>query len=155
HGFEKIITNMYANLSQGVEMLFLFAFEFGRHSAAALTHFAFLVVLALLILAYARRFGFPAAGVCPALLVLLTPVVGIDATSAYNDVVTAAIVFTVFYLTRICVAEELPGGLLIPIGLVAGFGYAAKYTALLCVPYAMAVVAWSFLRSKKPVLKPL
>jgi hypothetical protein len=43
HGFERITTNMYANLSQGIELLFLFAFAFGRHSAAALTHFAFLL----------------------------------------------------------------------------------------------------------------
>lgn len=39
HGFRRITTNMYANLSQGVEMLYLFAFAFGRHSAAALVHF--------------------------------------------------------------------------------------------------------------------
>src|SRR5581483_602795 len=39
HGFHRITTNMYANLSQGLEMLFLFAFAFGRHSAAALVHF--------------------------------------------------------------------------------------------------------------------
>jgi len=41
HGFERITTNMYASLSQGIEMLFLFAFAFGRHSAAALTHSPF------------------------------------------------------------------------------------------------------------------
>ena len=31
HGFTRITTNMYANLSEGVEMLFLFAYAFGRH----------------------------------------------------------------------------------------------------------------------------
>src|ERR1019366_8789946 len=67
HGFERITTDLYANFSQGVEMLFLFAFAFGRHSAAALTHFAFLVTLPFAILSYARRFGFPVAGVCGAL----------------------------------------------------------------------------------------
>src|SRR5574341_676363 len=46
-GFERITTHMYANLSQGLEMLFLFAFSFGRQSAAALVHFAFLVSLPL------------------------------------------------------------------------------------------------------------
>src|SRR5207249_1776434 len=129
HGFVRITTNMYANLSQGVEMLFLFAFAFGRHSAAALTHFPFLVALPLAMLSYARRFGFTVAGVCGALLVFASPVVGIDGTVAYNDVATACIVFTVFYLTSIWAAEESSSGLLAPIGLVAGFGYAAKYTA--------------------------
>src|SRR6266849_8127151 len=106
HGFERITTNMYANLSQGVEMLFLFAFAFGRHSAAALTHFAFLVALPLAMLSYARRFGFTVAGVCGALLVFVSPVVGLDGTVAYNDVATACLVFTAFYLARIWAAEE-------------------------------------------------
>lgn len=66
HGFRRITTNMYANLSQGVEMLHLFAFAFGRHSAAALVHFCFLATLPLAMLCYARRFAFPAAGVAEA-----------------------------------------------------------------------------------------
>src|SRR5215472_9997144 len=46
HGFHRITNDMYASFSQGIEMLFLFAFDFGRHSAAALVHFAYLVALA-------------------------------------------------------------------------------------------------------------
>jgi hypothetical protein len=155
HGFERLTTNMYGNLSQGVEMLFLFAFAFGRHSAAALTHFAFLVTLTLAILCYARRSGFPVAGVCAALLVFASPVAGIDGASAYNDVATACIVFTVFYLTRIWEPDSSTAALLAPIGLVAGFGYAAKYTACLAVPYALAVVGWKAMRRGAPTLKPL
>src|SRR5260221_12424156 len=154
HGFERITTNLYANLSQGVEMLFLFAFAFGRHSAAALTHFAFLVALPLAMLCYARRFGFTAAGVCAALLVFVSPVVGMDGSVAYNDVATACIVFTAFYLAHIWAAESNPA-LLVPLGLVAGFGDAAKYTAFLAVPYVLGVVAWRSIRGGKPVLKPL
>ena len=153
HGFERITTNMYANLSEGVEMLFLFAFAFGRHSAAALTHFAFLVTLPLAMLCYARRFGFPVAGVCGALLVFASPVAGMDGTVAYNDVATACIVFTAFYLAQIWASDESNGGLLVPLGLVAGFGYAAKYTALLAVPYALGIVGWKSIRGKQPVLK--
>src|SRR2546427_5100561 len=146
HGFERVTTNMYANLSQGVEMLFLFAFAFGRHSAAALTHFAFLVTLPLAMLCYARRFGFPVAGVCAALLVFVSPVVGMDGSVAYNDVATACIVFTAFYLSQIWAASESNRTLLIPLGLAAGFGYAAKYTAFLAVPYALGMVAWKTIR---------
>jgi len=153
HGFERITTNMYASLSEGIELLFLFAFAFGRHSAAALTHFAFLVTLPLAMLSYARRFGFPAAGVCAALLVFVSPVAGMDGTVAYNDIATACIVFTVFYLAQIWASDESNSGLLVPLGLVAGFGYAAKYTAFLAVPYALGIVAWKSIRGGQPVVK--
>ena len=46
HGFHPIVWNLYASLSEGAEMLFLFAFAFGRHSAASMVHFAFLLALA-------------------------------------------------------------------------------------------------------------
>ncbi len=155
HGFRLLTTNMYGNLSQGVEMLFLFAFAFGRHSAAALTHFAFLVTLAVATLSYGRRIGFPTVGVCASLLVFASPVMGIDGISAYNDVATACVIFTVFYLTHIWAAEEANAALLAPIGLVAGFGYAAKYTAFLAVPYALGVIAWTSIRRRARLLQPL
>ncbi len=135
HGFRQIATSMYANLSQGMEMLFLFAFAFGRHSAAALVHFAFLMTLPLLMLGYARRFQLGAAGITGALLVFLSPVVGIDGASAYNDVAVACVLFALFYLLQI---TDQRRALLIPIGLLAGFSYALKYTAGLAIPYVLA-----------------
>ena len=45
HGFVRIPWNLYANLTQGIELLFLFAYSFGRLSAAALVHFSFLATL--------------------------------------------------------------------------------------------------------------
>ena len=98
HGFRQITTSMYANLSQGMEMLFLFSFAFGRHSAAALVHFAFLMSLPLLMAAYARRFELGIAGMVGGLLVFLSPVVGIDGSSAYNDVAVACVLlaFSIF-----------------------------------------------------------
>jgi 4-amino-4-deoxy-L-arabinose transferase-like glycosyltransferase len=141
HGFHRITTNMYASLSQGVEMLFLFAFAFGKHSAAALVHLAFLLALAWQMVAYGRRAGFPFVAACAAFLVLASPVVGIDAASAYNDVAVAAIAFTVFQLLELWDSGR-EARLLVAIGLVAGFAYAAKYTAALAVPYAIGYVGW-------------
>ena len=46
-------------------------------------------------------------------------------------------------------------GLLIPIGLLAGFCYASKYTAFLAVPYAFIFIAWKLLREHQAVIKPL
>jgi hypothetical protein len=140
HGFHRITNNMYASLSQGVEMLYLWAFALGQHSAAAMVHFAFLVALVWQMFRYGRRIGLPLAGACGALLVFASPVVGVDGTSAYNDVAVAAIAFTLFHLLQIWDDARSPR-LLVAIGLVAGFGYAAKYTACLGVVYALGFVA--------------
>src|SRR5258706_494606 len=81
-----IAANMFAALSEGVEMLYVPAFAIGRHSAAALLHFTFLLVLAMLVCTYGKRIGKPLAGAAAALLVYASPVVGIDGTTAYIDV---------------------------------------------------------------------
>ncbi len=149
HGFVRITTNMYAGLGQGVEMLFVPAFAFGRNSAAALVHLAFAIALALAMFAYGRRIGKPWVGAAGALLTYLSPIVGKTAPIAYVDAGVAAIAFAVFYWLEIW-DEERNARLLIPIGLLAGYGYAAKYTAFVMVLYALGFVAW---RSKK--LRPL
>ncbi len=132
HGFPAITTNIYASLSQGAELLFLFAFAWGRHSSAALTHLVFLYALSTLVLSYARRFGFPVAA---AALVFLTPVAALDAASAYNDIALAAVVFGAFYLLEIW-DRERHNALLVAIGVLCGFAFAIKYTAFLALPYA-------------------
>ena len=141
HGFKPVLTNVYSTLSGGVDILFVPAFAIGRHSAAALTHFAFLIALALAVLSYGRRIGQPTAGAAAALLVYLSPVVGIDGTSAYNDVAVAAIVFSVFYWVQIWDSQQ-EGRVLIAVGLLAGYCYAAKYTAFVMLLYAVGFVAW-------------
>ena len=75
HGFHTITWNLYASLSQGMEMLFLFAFAFGRHSAAALVHLAFLVALVWQMGIWGVRHGMAWVGVCGAALVALSPMV--------------------------------------------------------------------------------
>jgi len=159
HGSEPLTNDMYAMLSQGVEMLFVPAFAIGRHSAAALVHFAFSVALALAMLAYGRRIGKPWAGAAGALLTFASPVVGADASAAYVDVATAAIVFGVFYWTEVWDdSEQRRLSLLIPVGLLAGYAYAAKYTAFPIAIYALGFVAWRcrrlrpITRSLRPVL---
>jgi len=149
HGFERITTNMYANLSQGVELLFLFAYAFGRHSAAALTHLAFLGALPALLLAYGRRTGCGGAGAFAACLVFASPVFGIDGASAYNDVAVAALLLTVFYLTRLW-AEQPSLPLAAAAGMVAGFCYGCKYTAFLAVPYGLLAIGFSAWRKRLP-----
>jgi 4-amino-4-deoxy-L-arabinose transferase-like glycosyltransferase len=150
HGFHPIHDNFYAALPAGVEMLYLFAFAFGRHSAASLVHFGLLLALAWQMFAWARRAGHPLAGVCAGTLVFLSPMVGVDGTSAHNDVAVAAIAFTLFHalwLWRDSGSTRLLAG----IGLLAGFAFATKYTAGLAVPYAVGWVAWNSRRRLRDV----
>jgi len=55
-----------------------------------------------------------------------------------------------YYLLRIWEVER-DSRLLVPIGLVAGFAYAAKYTAAVILVYALGFVLWKS-RSKRAVL---
>lgn len=153
-GFEKVTTDFYAMLGQGVELLFAPAFAVGRHSAAALVHLSFAVALALAVLAYGRRLGYPWVGATGALLTFMAPVLGKSAASAYIDAGAAAIVFGVFYWLEIWAAggdDERDWRLLIPAGLLAGYAYAAKYTAFTIGVYALVFVAWKA-RRLRPVL---
>ena len=141
HGFQRIGWNMYASLPEGAEMLFLAAFSFGRHSAAAMVHFAFLLALAWQMFAYGRRSGLALAGACGALLVFCSPLIGVDGTSAYVDVAAASAAFTLFHLLQVWDSDR-SRRLLWIIGMVAGFCYAIKYTGWIAVPYALGFVAW-------------
>ncbi len=153
HGFVRITTNLYANLSQGLELLFLFAYVFGRHSSAAMVHLLFLFALAWLMICWGRRRGRPQVGAAAALFTFMSPVIGVDGISAYNDVAVAAVVFTVFYFLDIWREQrQLPW--LMAAGLMAGFAYAIKYTAFVAVPYALAVVAWNSWRARQNWWRP-
>jgi len=152
-GFPLITNDFYANLTQGIELLFLFAFEYGKHSAAAMVHFAFWIALPLMILSYGRRVGHPLAGVAAALFTALAPVVGMDGSIAYVDVALAAFAFALFYVLQIWDETRDPR-LLILIGLLAGFAYEVKYTGGVAAVYAVGFIAWKQWRAKKPVLRP-
>jgi hypothetical protein len=135
HAMVRIDTNMYAALSQGLEMLFLWAFAFGRHSAAAVVHCAFYLAAPLLMLRFGQRAGAPAAGAAAGLFLLCAPVALVDGTSAYIDAATACVAFAVVYL----VERGAPPWLA---GLLCGFAYALKYTAGVALLYPLLRYAW-------------
>ncbi len=159
HGFVRVPENIYFNISQGVEMLFLMALAFGKHSAAALVHFGFLVTLPLLMVSFGRRFGCAIAGAAAGLFVYASPVVGVDGLSAYVDVALAAALFAMFYLLQIWDGQR-QNRVLIPVSILAGFAFAVKYTAIVAGLYALGFVAWKLWQSaasgtisRKPALK--
>jgi hypothetical protein len=164
HGFVRIPTSIFANFPQGMELLFLFAFVFGKHSSAALVHFSFLAALPWLILCYGRRFGFPRAAAVAAVLTFASPIVGVDGVSAYVDVALATIGFALFYVLQIWDANRQPG-LLVVAGVLAGFAFAVKYTGVMALLYALIFVSrtgllacpWKDLarQARRPVLLAL
>jgi 4-amino-4-deoxy-L-arabinose transferase-like glycosyltransferase len=156
-GFGHITTNMYANMPAGADMLFVYAFAFGRHSAAALVHWTFLPLTAILLVQLGRRFGMPSAGAAAALLTVLSPVVQIDAASAYVDVALLGTLLVLFYLLLIDERESKDEhwGLPAAIGALAGFAFACKMTAVLAIPFALAYVVLARVRRRRYVLRDL
>ena len=154
HGFVAITTTMYAGLGQGAELLYALAFAFGRHSAAALVHLSFAIALAIAMLAYGFRIGKWWVGAGAALVVYLSPVVGKDASAAYIDLVPAAVVFAAFYFLELW-EESGDDRLLIPIGLLSGYAYATKYTAVTILPLALSWILWRKFKSHQAVIKPV
>jgi hypothetical protein len=153
-GFGRDTGNLYAHLSQGLDMLFLFAFSYGRHSSATLIHFAFLVLLPCLMLCYGRRFGRAPAFVLGASLVYLSPVVGIAGTGAGNDLAVACTLFGLFYILQIW-DRSRDEHLLWIAGLLARFACALQYTAGLAVFFALGFVGWRLSRNRLLFWRPI
>lgn len=154
HGFGRVTTSMYGNMPLAIEMLFLFAFSLGRHSAAALVHFSFLIALPFAIVVFGRRFGHPRAGVVAAILVYASPIFGFDGSSAYVDVAAACVAFTLFALMQRW--DETREPCLVPlIGLLAGYAYSVKLTLFVAIPYAVIFVLWKLWRRRAEIAKPM
>jgi hypothetical protein len=140
------LESMYAAMPQGTEMLFLFAFSIGKHSAAALVHLSLLLVLPFLIILYGLRFGIsPAASVTAALLVFAAPLVGVDGSSAYIDVALAAFAFAAAWSLALW-RQTRRNGALVAACLLAGFCLATKYTGVALALFAACVMVWEWRR---------
>ena len=150
-GFDWDFHSIYTSLSQGMEMLFLVAFSFGKHSSAALVEVSFQAALPLLMVCYGRRFGFPRAAAFAAILTFACPVLGIAGSSAYLDVSVATLLFAVFYLLQVWY-EENSSKLLFLIGILCGLCYAIKYTAVVALLFAVGFVCWRRAVRRVPVL---
>ena len=137
HGFEAITTNVYAQISQGAEMLYLFAYAIGRESAAKIVHLAFLIATAGAILCLARRLRADLAGVFATVVYFTCPVVIPDATSAYNDCALAFTLFAVFCVLLLWWSDGSRQWLF-PLGLLIGFSFAVKYTGVIAIAAALA-----------------
>ena len=140
-GFSNRI-GFYDLLPQGVEMLFAFGVAFGGFSAAKLIQFAFLVASVPLLMAIGKRLKLePIVSALAAAFYVVTPVVGVSGTCAYNDAALVFFVLVVFYLL-LAWRQESSDLLLVPAGLAAGFCYAIKITGLLIPALALLYLLW-------------
>jgi hypothetical protein len=89
HGF-KGLTNLPVRLPEGLGLLALPAFAFGRHPAAALVNVAFFGTLLMLMLCYGRRIGQPRAGIGAAVLLFASTMIG--------QSTIAGVLVAIFYL---------------------------------------------------------
>ena len=140
HGFEAFTTSVYGYLSQGAEMLYLFAYAFGRHSAAKLVHFSFFIAALGAMLLFGRRYGLWRAAVAGVVLYACSPVVGMDGTVAYNDCALAFYQFLMFYALAVWWGDGEHSWLWV-IGVLAGFCFAVKYTGVYAPAAASLLVA--------------
>src|SRR5205085_1727451 len=144
--------DFYGILPQGMEMLYLFAFAFGQHSAAKLVHFAFLISTAPVLVAIGRRLGISdTVSWVAAALYLCAPVVGISGTCAYTDAALVCCILSTFYFL-VAWRQEGEAKYLIPAGLLAGFCYAIKLSALLIPAFAFVFVLIECRRNPKLAL---
>lgn len=154
HGFIAMPWHMYAQLSQGFDLLFIMAFALGRQSATAVVHCVFLLALPWMLLRFGQRTGHPAAGAVAGLLVFASPVVMVDGASAYNDVALAAVLFALFYLCEVALSGW-QRGLAAALGLLAGYAFGVKYTAAVALPFAFVMLIVALRRAREAWLRPV
>ncbi len=124
HGFQPGSTVL-----EGSQLLLLPAFAFGRHVGAEFVTLGVLASLSLLVFCYARRVGYPVAGVTAALLTYAAPAICRHFSVANIDAFGAAAVFALFYLIRLWDRQHaLP--LSVSIGILAGYCLIAKQTVI-------------------------
>jgi hypothetical protein len=148
HGFVPITTTLYASFSQGAEMLYLFAFSLGRHSAAKLVHFSFFAATLAAMLSFAKRHGAWRAGVVAVALFACSPIVLPDVTSTYNDAALAFYEFMLFYGLLLWWKDR--ESISLPtLGILAGFCFALKYTGGVAFAALLPLVCWKTLRDSR------
>ena len=141
HGFPDRLT-FYDVLPQGMEMLYTVAFAFGRHSAAKLVEFGFLLASVPLIFRIGRRLRLnEMASLVAASAYFCAPIVGLSGSSSYTDAAGVFFALASFYLLLVWTDTEDPRYLL-PAGLLAGFCYAVKlpggFAVLAAVSFVLA-----------------
>ena len=156
HALVPATNSVYSFLSQGVEMVYLFAYSFGRANAPKIVHFGLFLATLAAIVSFARRFLTGAAGWIAAGLYAFASIVPKDATMAYNDCALAFFVLLTFHSLMLW-RERRSLQLLIVTAALAGFCFSVKFTAApLLAACGLAVIAapWRGAESLRETLRP-
>lgn len=153
HRLVRVPDNMFAHFPQAVEMLFLHAFSVGRHSAASLVQYFFLISLAALIYSYGRRLGMPEAGALASFAVYAAPLIGWTGTRAYIDVSVAAAIFGMFFVLHIWDSDRAKGALVLA-GVIGGFAFASKYTAAPAILLGLILIGRTLIQRREWSFRP-
>ena len=141
----------YEMVPQGIELLFTVAFSIGRHSAAKLVHFGFLLAAVPLLVRIGRRLGMSdTAALAAAGFYFCAPIAGICGTSAYNDAAMVFFILAAFYLLLVW-RDLRDDRYLLPLGIAAGFCYAVKFSGIVVLPLAM-LAALAISRRLRPLV---
>ncbi|HEX4772275.1 MAG TPA: glycosyltransferase family 39 protein [Bryobacteraceae bacterium] len=152
HAFTPLATSFYAGLPQGAESIYMIAFAFGGHSAAALVQYAYWMLLPWIALCLFQRMNRPLAGLVAGILLFTSPLVAMDGTSAYVDVFLMSALAAAFALTERSLTENsFRFG--VAAGMVAGFAVAIKYTAYPAPIYVAGVLAWAHRRIPRSAVR--
>lgn len=147
HRIIPFIDNFYASLSEGSEIQAMPGFLIGRHCVPGIVQLVYLLSATALIVRFGSRIVSSRMGWTAGFLFFATPAVGYVSTQALNDMAVSAVVFGTFYgLYRWWESRE--DRWLLPIGLLAGFAYATKYSAFLTAVAFVAVMAWRWYRHR-------
>jgi hypothetical protein len=119
-----------------------------------MTHLLFLFAAAASLVAYGARFGRARAGIAAAVLLLLAPVAGNSASTAYVDAAGGCVCFALFFALQIWRHTD-EDGMLVIAGILAGFAAAIKYPGFIAPLYAVAVVAFALRRQPKRLRRSL
>lgn len=141
HSYNRII-DLNSAQPNGLEILFLFAFTIGKHSAATLLNFELLMILPVLIVLFGIRRGWRSgAAVWASLLVFVTPDIGWTGSVPYNDLALTLTVFTSYFLLD-TFKQTHNLAALSAASFVAGFSFAIKYHGAFWVLYFGAAAIW-------------
>jgi hypothetical protein len=132
---------IYANFTLALQMVWGFVLTLGNAVAVKLLHAALAVLLGLSCVAFARRYLSPGAGLLSAAILLSTPLLGYNATTAGMDVGWTFVQFlAAFSVVRALEADSLAW--MRVAGLLTGFSAACKYPAMPYIPITMLLILW-------------
>ena len=130
----------YEMAPQGVEMLFVVAYAFGRHSAAKVVEFGFLLATLPMFVRVGRRLRLPDyVSLAAAAFYFCAPVTGVTGSSSYTEAGGVFSMLVSFYLLLVW-RDTDDDRYLLPAGLAAGFCYAVKMPGIFTVAAAALFV---------------